>query len=133
MNDLTLNIDDGTLLTYRVGAPIPAGFGRENYSMLEAGYSINIFEDSISSIFVCFREGYEDFKNFKGAVTVNKKKFNLNSNSSYDEVVAIFGEPKDTWNDGVEQCAEFEKNGINIEVIWHVDGVKTLDYISLEI
>ena len=133
MNELDLNLDDGILINYKIGTPIPSTFNNRNFTQLNNGFSINVDDNAIASLFVCFRTGYENFQEFRGTVTVNNEKYTIQSNTTYEEITKILGEPSDTWNDGVEQCATFVKSEIVIEVIWHVDVFQSLDYISIEL
>ncbi len=133
MNKLVFNLDIGALLNYRIGATIPAEFHNENYLQLDRGFSINVYNNYISSILVCFRNGYREFKEFDGAVVVNGQEYILSCNSSFNDILKIFGHPTESWDDGVEQCAAFKKDDKEIEIIWHVDGIRTLDYISIEL
>ena len=133
MSEVIFNLDTGSLSDYEIGSLAPDEFNNEHQRNFEDGYGIYVTDGRVTSILVCFRNGYRSFNQFKGIVLINGKEHRFHEHSSYEEVIAIFGEPNKHWNDGVEMCADYTKNGKDIEIIWHVDEGTTLDYISVEI
>lgn len=132
MKSIQFNIDNGSLGSYHVGSRPPTKLNNEHFHNYDDGYSIAIFENVISAILVCFRNGYRDFKKFKGDVVIQGNNYELGTNSSLEDIISIFGNPNVHWNDGVEECVEYQLDECEVEIIWHVDGEITLDYISIE-
>ncbi len=132
-----LNIDTLSILDYKLGNKVPVEFKDNYYQNFNEGYGIYLANNQISTIVIYLREGYEKFNAFTGAIIVNENKYYFDKNTTFEEIVSIFGKPKDHWNDGVEMCAEYSKKNQNqsfeIEILWHVDGEVSLDYISIEL
>ncbi|MFS1526056.1 hypothetical protein ACL7TT_18450 [Microbulbifer sp. 2304DJ12-6] len=129
---MLLDVNDGSLLGYRVGSLAPVSLGGEHLQLFDDGYAINVIDGKISSIFTCYRDGYEGFRSFKGGVSLDGRVLHFDNDTDFEKVIQVFGDPVEQWNDGVEMCAEFKVNDVRVEVIWNVDGRQSLDYISLE-
>ena len=137
MSDLILNIDKCSFLDYSLGDVVPKEFKGNYYQNHDRGYGIYLANNQISTIVVYLREGYEKFNTFNGAIIINGNKYQFDKNTTFEEVISVFGMPEDQWNDGVEMCAEYSKKNtsqeFDIEIIWHIDGKVSLDYISIEL
>lgn len=132
MCELIFNLDKGLLGKYQVGADTPEEFNAKHLHDYNAGYSISVFNNQISAILVCFRYGYRKFDKFEGAVSVDGSEYRFTSSTTVEEIKSILGNPIDEWNDGVEQGLDYSRNDQDIQIVWHVDGKVTLDYISVE-
>lgn len=136
-NKPLLNIDTLSILDYKLGNKEPEEFKGDYYQNFKKGYGIYLANNQISTIVIYLREGYEKFNAFTGAIIFNKNEYFFDKNTTFEEVISIFGQPKDQWNDRVEMCAEYSKKNLNqgfdIEILWHVDGDFSLDYISIEL
>lgn len=137
MSKLLLNIDECSLLDYKLGDVVPKKFRDNYYQNFDKGYGIYLANNQISTIVVYIREGYEKFNAFNGGIIFNGNENHFDKNTSFEEVTSIFGMPDNQWNDQVEMCAEYSKKNENqefdMEIIWHIDGRVTLDYISIEL
>ncbi|WP_226643972.1 hypothetical protein [Microbulbifer variabilis] len=134
MKNAILKVEEGSfLLEYKVGSHAPASFGGQHHQVFEDGYAINVVDGKISSIFICYRDGYEGFKACESEVWIKEQAFKFNQNTTLTNLKAAFGDPVTTWNDGVEMCAEFKIKNIQVEAIWNVDGDPTFDYLSIEV
>jgi len=137
MSKLLLNMDEYSLLEYKLGDAVPEKFGGDYYQNFDKGYGIYLEHGQISTIVIYFREGYKKFDAFNGGIIFKGNENNFDKNTTFEEVTSVLGKPNNQWNDQVEMCAEYfkknENQDFNIEIIWHVDGKVTLDYISIEL
>lgn len=132
MSELSLNFDKATILDYKVGARKPEHFEGENFHNKEKGFAINTYRGLISSILICLKNGYEEFKQFQGTVIVFGAEYSFNDSTTQNEIESAFGVPDDFWNDGVEKCLEYNLGGFDIEAVWNVEGDEYLKYLSIE-
>ncbi|MCF2858419.1 hypothetical protein L1286_13100 [Pseudoalteromonas sp. SMS1] len=132
MNELTLNLNSGTLQGQTIGYDISISKELSSLESKQHGYSINVIDGKVLSLFICFRSGYRGFDSFKGVCKINLDTYKFNNLTTLDEFIALLGSPTEQWNDGVEQCAIFSINDREIEVIWNVDGEVSLDYLAIE-
>jgi len=133
MNEILFNIDKGSLSEHKLGDQAGTYCGNS-----DKGYAMNAYSDDLrlSNIIVYFRKGYGQFNVFNGAIIINGNKYYFDEHTTFEEITSAFGSPDNQWNDGVERCVEYNKKGVNrdfdIEIIWHINGEVTLDYISVE-
>ncbi len=134
MHKILFNIDKGSLSKHKLGDEVGAYCGNS-----DKGYAMNSYRDDLrlSNIVVYFRKGYGDFNVFNGSIMINGNEYHFDKHTTFEEITSAFGSSDNQWNDGVEMCVEYNKKGVNrdfdIEIIWHVDGEVTLDYISVEL
>jgi hypothetical protein len=132
MSELFLDLNSATILDYRLGMVAPSEFNNESQYNKEDGYAINIYKECISSLFICLREGYENFSPFIGSVIAFGKEYYFDDHTTQEEILAAFGKPIESWNDGVEKGVDYSIGDHDVEVVWNVDGDQYLKYISIE-
>ena len=132
MNILTFNLDNGSLGKYVLSSKAPMEFNNKHLICYKEGYTVSLFNKKISAILVCFRKGYMNFSTFLGTIIINKKGYYFNADTTLENIKNILGEPIEEWNDGVEKCVIYCHRGRDVEIVWHVNGVTTLDYVSIE-
>jgi len=87
----------------------------------------------IHNIFICFTDGYYDYKKFEGFFKKEGCLFKLSQSSSSSDVKGLFGEPEDEWNDEVELNLRFSTDSYQIEFSWNIETTNTtLTYICIE-
>ncbi len=118
---------------YKLGYSPPKKSGGEGIINYESGYNVCVDKKRVSSVSIYFSKDYGCYDEYKGVVVFNKKRHQFNMDTSFEDIVTIFGKPQEHWNDGVEMCAIYSYSDEFIEIIWRVDGVQKFGYISMEI
>ena len=132
MNKLILDLDVGSIDGFAIGSSENARRNVNSMNNPGKGYSINLHEGKVTSLFTCFLSGYNGFQCFTGSIKINNDLFEFNSSTTIDEINSRFGNPTNEWNDGIESCLEYSKAELFIEVVWSVENEVVLQYISAE-
>jgi len=101
----------------------------------EGGYSIYFQNKTVDGFFICLNSGYRGYDKFEGELIKNGRKINISNESEPNEILLLFGDPVDKWDDGSEINIQFlDQDKYNIEFSWGVKKNDTmLDYIIAEL
>lgn len=132
MNELILDLDSGSIGGFAIGSSEESSQNKGSLNNPTEGYSINLHEGTVSSLFVCYLSGYNGFQCFSGSIKINNDYFNFNSSTTVAEIKSKFGSPTNEWNDGVEKCLEYSTKSFFIEALWSVENGELLQYVSVE-
>lgn len=132
MNKVTFDLDVGSIDGVVIGSSEKDCQSKCNLNNPVEGYSINLHEGEVSSLFTCFLSGYNGFQCFSGYLKINNDLFDLNSSTTISEIKSKLGKPTNEWSDGVESCLEYLRDGLFVEVVWNIENEEVLQYISVE-
>lgn len=131
---IKLDLSKGLLNSYRLGSSFKPEVECLNHQKcFKEGFAVYSTSALISSILICFQEGYEGFSVFKGDVLFNEIMLNITIDRSLEYFNGIFGKPYEFWCDEVEQCAQYSINKYEIEIVWNIENQSRLTYLSISL
>ena len=89
MNKKIFDLDEGSIAGFFLGSLENSCPNTVILNNPAEGYAINTYEGKISSLFVCFLEGYNGFQCFSGLIKLNNCYFTVNSKTTIDEIKNI--------------------------------------------
>lgn len=129
---LKLVLDDASFKGNRVGEKISCSIDRSELISLDHGYAIHTLKGVVTSIFICFLDGYEGYRHYQGEILFENQSVNLDQHTTPSEVDVLIGDNFESWDDGVEKSNEYMINGKVLVVIWDSISGK-LKHLSVEI